>query len=221
MYCFSIKKVFSVKNMEEIEYDFVSKIEYRWEYENQIHIINDQKTIIGVEYNKKNYHSVLILEDIRNKDINYSPIKFGDHNSEITTILVDKEEKYILSGGSDYKVIQYTLNKNKDSINVLKYYGDINIYYIRSSIRIDNIAIFGGTDHKLRVILLDKQEIWKKPIKVRVKFINSLEICRVTSSDPKRLLVLSGKNPNNSQLKSKIFDITNSCLLYTSPSPRD
>ena len=97
--------------------------------------MQDQKTIIGVEFNKENKHSVLVLENLMNQDVNFSFIKFGNHSSVIFTILVDQEENYILSGGYDRKVVQYALNKNNYSVKVVKDYGKLDICYIWSSVR--------------------------------------------------------------------------------------
>ena len=151
---FCIKKVFQAKHMAEIDYDYVSKIKYKWSYENQLHIMKDQRTIIGVEHDEDKNHSVLVIEDMLNQDKNYSPIKITEHNDEITTILVDQDEKNILIGDNNKKVIQYSLNANKDCIKVLKDYGDLNIDSVMSSVIIGNIAIFGGFQN-LRKIMID------------------------------------------------------------------
>ena len=202
-----MKKVFQVKNNSIIDFDYVSKIKYRWIFKNQLYIMQDQKTIIGVEYNYENDHSILVLEDIMNQDINSSFIKFGDHSKEITTILVDHEENYILSAGDDKKVVQYALNANNDCIKMVKDYGNLDIGLIKSSLRIGNIAIFGGNDQEVRVVFINKKQVWNKPIKLKSDIINSLEICRLNGSDSKIILALNGLNYTNPKLNTDYLDI--------------
>ena len=172
--------------------------------------MQDQKTIIGVEYNYKISHSVLVLENIIDKDVNNSLIKFGNHSNEINTILVDQEERYIFSGSDDNKIVQYALFDNNKSIKVVKIYENLVTNFICSSVRIGNIAIFGGDNHNIIVILIDKKELLKYPIEVETQYIYSLKICRLSTSDPKILLASTGVNYKNLKLKTHCIDITKS-----------
>ena len=62
--------------MTNIKPDFVSKTKFNWWFQENLQILNDQKTLIGVENNEKNNYSKIAIEDIINTNPNYVSIKF-------------------------------------------------------------------------------------------------------------------------------------------------
>ena len=181
-----------------------SKINYHAIYENNFQIMPDQRTIIGVQHGNGN--RFLIMENIQNKDNNYTPYKFGNHASIINTILPNWKFTTIYVGDQTGKVIQYEFNHSSRTWFYARNYGDLQIGGVLTSIRFGNIAIFGGAyNYKIRTIDMDKEEMVLNSYKVAIYNVYSLILCPISYKDIR--MVVTGNAPLYSQTQSYDLDL--------------
>ena len=138
---FNINQVINANDMDLIKPCFVSKTEFTWDNQEQLQILNNQKTLVGVEYNDDEDHSEIVIEDITNTDPNYVPVKFPTGGIEINTILIDEERMCMFIGNRKGILIKYSLDTNGYSRKILKDYGDLEIGSIISSLKIGNLSL--------------------------------------------------------------------------------
>ena len=43
----------NAKHLSEVQPDFISKSTFKWKYQNNLQILSDQKTIVGVKYDEE------------------------------------------------------------------------------------------------------------------------------------------------------------------------
>ena len=192
-----------------VEPDLVSKIKYLVYLENNLQILNDMKTIIGVKYEKNNKNSHLVIEAMGNNQ--NTLMIFGEHKNEIASILIVEDLNCFFVGGWDEKIVQYSLNGVHGSGKVIMEYKDLKICPIFSLLRIGNFAIIGGSVGQLKIIEINKKRANDKIVRVSPQRIFSLSFCKITSlnSENKMLLVANGDQYNYSSELSDVLDITN------------
>ena len=205
-----MNQVINANNMDFIEPCFVSKTNFRWNYQEQLQILNNQKTLVGVEDNNDEDHSEIVIEDITNTDPNYVPVKFPTGGIEIYTILIDEERMCMFIGNWKGMLVEFSLDTNGYSRKIVKDYGDLGIGNIRSSLKIGNIAVFGGTKSSVALIDIDNTQNLGIISDLAVGSIYSIELCRVKNnkSDVKLLLTVTGRDYDYSSSKTDVLDIT-------------
>lgn len=173
-------------------------------------MLEDQKTIVGVEYNFENKCSQIVIEDITNKDSNYSPIKIQTDQEYIKTILIDEDNRFMLIGTKNGNVEQLSLNFKKDLGKVIKDYGKLQIGEIYSSFMIEDFAIFGGENSSLGFIDTKKSQYLGQRGGLVMGCIYSIELCWVKQdiTELNALLTLSGDEYDYSSSKTDVLDIT-------------
>ena len=144
--------------MDWIKACFISKTEFRWYYQEQLQILNNQKTLVGVECNYKKNYSEIVIEDITNNDPDYIPVKFPTGGIEINTILIDEERMCMFTGNRDGILVLYSLDTNGYSRKILKDYGNLRIGRIYCSLKIGNIAVFGGDRSSIALINIENRK---------------------------------------------------------------
>jgi hypothetical protein len=164
-------------------------------------ILPDEKTIIGVIY--KGNHNVMGSEDITNLSAVFT---FGSGGNYIRTILPSKDFKSIFVGDDGGNLRQYDLKKSLNKWTHVKNHGNIGINNIYSSTCFGNLAIFGGGNSHVRVLDMEKKQMFVKPFKTAITYLDSLQMCQV--SDSKVLLTVVGSSLNYSNSESDVFDIT-------------
>ena len=143
--------------MDTIKAEYVSKTEFYWENQDNLQILNDQKTFIGVEQNEENYFYDIVIEDISDTDSNYVPIKFSSDQSYISSILIDEDKNCMFTGCLNGILVQYSLDIRGYSRKIIKDYGDLRIGEIISCFRFRNIAVFGGDKSSIAFIDIENK----------------------------------------------------------------
>ena len=114
-------------------------------------------------------------------------------------------------GNRDGILVLYSLDVNGYSRKILKAYRDLGIGRIYSSLKIGNIAVFGGDDSSVALIDIDKRQNLGIISDLAVHKIYSIKLCKVkknNKSDVKLLLTATGKNYDYSSSKTDVLDIT-------------
>jgi hypothetical protein len=202
MAVFKIKDIFETDDNETVTAKYQSRIHYYSYCERSYAVLSDETTVIGVE--KGNGEKVFVMEDLSNKDPYYKPFKMELHTNDIDCILVNEKLKTILVGDRLGRLKQYTFDVGKNTIEVVREYGLLDIGYIYSGTMMGNLAIVGGNKtYSLRVIDMKKRQIFGAPLETAFYGIHSLNLCQV--SDENVVLTVCGVNPDY----SKCSDIYN------------
>ena len=209
MYQFSAEKVFNAAYLSKVEPKYVTQISYYWGLQN-LQVLQDQKTIVGVEYNEKKNFSEIVIEDITNKDTNYSPVRIQTNGCFINTILIDEHNGFMLTGDGNGRVLQFSLNFSKDLGKLIKDYGELGVGWIDTSIMFGNLAVFGGEKSSLGFIDTGKCQYLGIKDNLAVENITSIELCWVkqAQAQSKALLTICGRNYDYSSSKTDVLDIT-------------
>jgi hypothetical protein len=199
---FSLKTIFSAADGEIIDFVNQSKTKFYAGYENSFMILPDEKTIIGIVCG--NNQNVMAMEDITNPGASVSI--FGSGGNQIYSILPSKDFKFLFVGDHNGNLHQYNLDKISNKWTHAKNHGNIGLSHITSSTSFENLAIFGGCNSHIRILDMAKKQIFIGPFKTALKYVYSLQACRVSRS--KVLLTAVGYDPKYSNSKSDLFDIT-------------
>ena len=209
VYRFNVNEIINAKNMAIIKPDLVSKTVFYWCSQDCFQILNDQKTLIGIGNIGYFMSSEIVIEDITNTDPNYVPVKFIIEGGETNTILIDEDRNCMFFGNNDGIVVQYSIDIKGYSRKIIKNYGDLGIGWIISSLRIGNIAVFGGNNSSLAFINIDSRQHLGNVSDLAMKWISSIELCTVKNkSDVKLLLTVGGSRYDYSGSKTDVIDIT-------------
>ena len=206
-----MSKIINANDMDSIKPDFISKRTFYLNFQEHLQILNDQKTLVGVEYNYNEEHSKIVIEDITNTNPHYVPVKFPIGQGEINTILIDEDRNCMFIGCKNGILVQYCIDINGYSRKVIKNYDDLGIGCIYSSLKIGNIAVFGGSRSSLAFIDIDNRQNLGIISDLAVYWIRSIKLCQVKKnkkSEYKMLMTVTGRYYDYSSSKTDVLDIT-------------
>ena len=214
---FSNHSIVSAPQLAIVKPDAVSELNYKCENDSGFHVLFDEASIIGVQ---KSDSKVIVRENLRKKS--QSLITYNAAISEVNTLVVDEHSNALLAGENNHdqgRVVQYRL----DTGSVVKDYGALGIGQVYSSARLGNLCAFGGWD-KSSFTIIDAltQRVVQKPVTAAVKSITSLAFCTKDreSSSPDSVLVVAGYEPDYSQNRRDMFDVTGLVTQYVKPNQK-
>ena len=145
-------------NMAIIKSNSFSKTKFYCKYEEQVQILNDQKTVIGVEFSEKNNYSEIVIEDITNTNPPFAPVKFSAGCYRIYCIVVDENMNCMFTGSGIGDLVQYSLDIFGHSRKIIKNYGNLGIGCLLTYIKFGNIVVFGGNRGSIAFIDFEKRK---------------------------------------------------------------
>ena len=159
---------------------------------------------IGYKSNKKE----LIQENITKMRFFYSPEVIAKHENIIYSIQYIPETDNLFAIDS-LCISQY--QRDAKQWKLLKKYKNLGLGSVISCSETDKLVIFAGDGNIIRVVNSETLEQFEIPIKSAVKFISSIQACRVSNRNyqhKKYMLCLTGSNPDYSEGQSDVFDIS-------------
>jgi hypothetical protein len=233
---FIIKRIVEAKNNSKVFPDYYTQLEYYCDTDTNFTILEDQQSIIGVQY--AGLCNLICMENIFDKDLDiltyprgvrykgkYKFTKKYDYIKDVKKMPERKQE--ILSENHDY-VRTVLVSEKRDSIlagedykgqgRVVEYflksgqlkfdYGSLKIGKIRCGRRIGNLAFFGSISGVVRVIDTLKQEILYERIKTSVLHIYSLDFCPIIEKGHRVYFAVAGRFSCYKNNTTDIFNIS-------------
>ena len=168
---------------------------YAW-FENSFVVLNDCKTIIGIDAESGN-QLTLIMEDLWD---NNSSAVIGQHNGRINTILYLAGLNVLLVGDDNNQLVQYQQGSRGGWI-VRRNYKDLGIDWIWSSTSIGNLAVLGGENGCVRVVDVKQAETLGGPYATAIEGIYTLQAWKASEV----FLYVGGLNPDYSEGKTDLL----------------
>ena len=131
---------------------------------------------------------------------------------EITTILLDEKNYFLLIGDFDGRVLQMFFDFQGNLGKIMKDYGELGMDEICFSYLLGDFAVFGGEHGNLAFINTRQREFMGLSFDLAPEYIYSIELCWIQNkSKAKALLMVSGESYNNNK-KTDVLDVT---LFFT------
>jgi hypothetical protein len=220
----SIEQIYKAESGSKIipKNNQLTKVKYRGLYWNNLNILKDEKTIVGIRY--YNFNRIL-KENIENSENEIEPEKFKKHGDEIMIISVSEEYNTLLMSDIHWRIFHYNLTLKK----VTRKYEFKNFGQIYSINIYENIVMIGGGNHRIQVIDLLDQLTDLAPLETAIKttFWSTLCVFRQNADDPtpKAFLAIIGTDPDyttgkfnkdgNLLLEGERTDIFDATKLFT------
>ena len=186
------------ENGSTIKMNFKTNGLYRVSNKNNFTILPDQETIIG----SKNDYKTLQTENIKD---NEDPLIIDQTGDIINSLIFNKLLNVLVVCYFEGYAIQY----KKDSEGVWKTqfkYENLELGNIRTIETSKKLAIISGSEFKFRLIDLEKLKMVGPCYTTSVKFICSLNLCKLSSNQI--ILEVDGCSRDYSDEKTDLFDGT-------------
>ena len=194
---FDLKSIHIAKNLQKIVAIKKSKQTYFAEYENSFQVLSDHESIIGIGFDRQS----LIIEKLGSQASQETIYKHKE-----TICCITQNQGSLLVGSSASSIFQYKFSKSQKKWIPKESYKDPELGEIRSMAQLGNLAVVGGNKQKLRLIDLKKRNFLGKSLKCAIKYISSLQICRLSASSV--VLTSSGTSPNYENGRTDVFDLS-------------
>ena len=190
--------------MAQLAPDCATQMEYFVETDSAFCVLSDQSTVVGVSYADRN---IIIKHSIT--DLSQPMVTYSANMGGVCTLRVDERQNVFFAGGFNFdgKVVQYDLSTGQ----VVKAFDHVRVGAIWSSIRVDNLWIFGGIgESKFAVIDSVSRQVLGEPVESAILRIFSMTIWKIQGENnhSQALLLTVGYDPNYSENKTDVFDIT-------------
>ena len=170
--------------------------------------MSDQKTIIGMMNDARKNLFNITMEDITGRSKRYFLTSITNCMGEITTVLIDEKNWYLLVGDEDGRLLQMSFDFQGNLGKILKDFGNLELNRILSSYLLGDIAVFGGRNGKLAFINTRKREFLGYNFDLAPQLIYSIELFWIQNkSQPKALLMVSGEYYDYDG-KTDVLDVT-------------
>ena len=206
---YSLTSIIGAAPGSTVNYTFQSKQGFYLYYESAFLVIQEGKTIVGPILTGNYSCTTLVSEDVTQG----KSTQIGTHLDNINTLMYDKASKTLFAGDESGNIIQYQKNEDSTSFSQLKNYGNVGVGKVYSSILVDSVAIFGGSNKTIVAIDTKTQEKLTGSLATAISNIYSLTSYKVSKT--KTLLSISGNQPNYSDTHTDIFE------LHFHSEPRD
>ena len=161
-------------------------------------MLPDGKTLLG---GSGLFVGVLQTEDITQE----KSLMIIDQGSYIFTMIFNQSLNSLLIGNINRSVLQY----ERDSSGILrkkKDYGDIGVGCVLASDSSGDFAVVGGDNGIIKLIDMRTRKVFEKGIETAIGRIESLQFCRVSTTEMH--LVVGGRGRNYSDSKTDLFDLS-------------
>ena len=131
---------------------------------------------------------------------------FGNNQKTIFITIFNEKLNFLVTVEERGSIIQYDLNPGRSNLRILKEYKDFEKFHFNVGLDFGFLLALGGEDSKVRFVDLRKRCALKEVIKTSVKFIYTMEFCRMDIN--KVYLCVSGQYYDYSKEKTDIFDVS-------------
>jgi hypothetical protein len=175
--------------------------------------MNNQRNIIGVEYDSKSLFKTIIMEDLENPCSYDHIFRVRQNTFYLYNLTFIEDLSLLMAGDCHQKAVQYDMNLDSTSGKVVARYHDLNISAIISSAYIGNLLILGGVSGLIRMINVTTRKEIHSTISVGNGYVRCIKICPVINpkdeTDWKVLVCFCGMKEHSSNKEvSDIIDIT-------------
>jgi WD40 repeat protein len=195
--------IIKANNLQHISPVNKSSFEYFTWLENSFQNLINPQNIIGIH---KINRRILCTENITKNTRQESLTCFGTHKQRVSSIISNHSLNLVIVGDRTGSIKQYDLSKGRSHCKLQKEYLDSGLISVCSSAQIGNLVVFGDSNFCVRAFDLRRREIISGLIETDVKYVLSLEFCRLVCS--KVYLCVTGAYSDCSSDKTNIFDIT-------------
>lgn len=167
-------------------------------------MLSDQASIVGVDWKS---HKVIARETLAVPcSLQSSKCVFGSLKTIYTVLVCEKLNAYF-AGSFGGQLVQYELATDK----LVRNFGNLGIHHLTSSACFGNMAVFGGWDFRLQVVLVQEAQLFLGFVRTAVRHIDSLKLCPVFDGEGqcvKMLLAVTGRKPDYLGDSVDVFEVT-------------